>query len=101
MSLYREYLETKNELLSKELAFKTAVEEWFHKKNITFLQPIDMVDSLTMDHFTITTTMEFDDLLKEFEETFQVTCIRIVHQTVMVPGERFKHVWKFHFREKK
>ena len=101
MSLYSEYLETKSDLLSKDLAFKTAVEEWFHKKNLTFLQPIDMVDSLTMDHFTITTTMEFDDLLEDFEKTFEVKCIRINHQTIIVPGEHMKHIWKFHFREQK
>ena len=101
MSLYSEYLDAKSELLSKDLAFKTAVEEWFDVKNIVFLQPINVVDSLTIDHFTITTTSEFNDLLPEFEETFQVKCIRIYHQEVIVPGESIKHVWKFHFQEKK
>lgn len=101
MSLYSEYLEAKSDLLSKDLAFKTAVEDWFHEHDLTFLQPIDVVESLTMDHITITTTVEFNDLLKDFEETFELKCVRINHQTVIVPDESIKHVWKFHFREKK
>lgn len=98
MSLYSEYLDTKSDLLSKDLAFKTAVEEWFGEHGLHFLQPIDIVDSLTIDHFTITSTAEFDDLISEFEKDFEVKCIRIVHQSVMVPDEHIKHVWKFHFR---
>lgn len=101
MSLYGEYLNAKSDLLSKDLAFKTAVNDWFQEHNLVFLQPIDVVDSLTMDHFTITTSDEFNDLLSEFEKTFIVKCIRIYHQEVIVPGENTKHVWKFHFREDK
>lgn len=111
MSLYSEYLEAKSELLSKDLAFKTAVEEYFREhEGLMLMQPIDLIDTLTMDHFTITTTMEFEKHLRDFEETFQVKCIRINHQEVLTPitGEEVtlseyhvKHVWKFHFREKK
>lgn len=102
MSLYSEYLEAKSELLSKDLDFKTAVEEWFRKNDeLVLMQPIDMVDTLTIDHFTITTQMAFQKYLHDFEETFQVKCTRIHHQEIMIPGEHIKHVWKFHFREKK
>ncbi|WP_296789490.1 hypothetical protein [uncultured Methanobrevibacter sp.] len=111
MSLYSEYLEAKSDLLSKDLAFKTAVEDWFREhEGLMLMQPIDLIDTLTMDHFTITTTMAFEKHLRDFEETFQVKCIRITHQEVLTPitGEEValieynvKHVWKFHFREKK
>ena len=111
MSLYSEYLEAKSDLLSKDLAFKTAVEDWFREhEGLMLMQPIDLIDTLTMDHFTITTTMAFEKHLRDFEETFQVKCIRIHHQEVLTPitGEEValieynvKHVWKFHFREKK
>lgn len=111
MSLYSEYLEAKSDLLSKDLAFKTAVEDWFREhEGLMLMQPIDLIDTLTMDHFTITTTMAFEKHLRDFEETFKVQCIRINHQEVLTPitGEEValieyhvKHVWKFHFREKK
>ncbi len=100
MSLYSEYLDAKSDLLSRDLNFKSGVQEWFDVKNLLFLQPIDVVDSLTMDHFTITTTSEFNNLLPEFEETFQVKCVRIHHQEIIVPGESVKHVWKFQFKNK-
>lgn len=99
VSLYNEYLDAKMELFEKELNFKNAVEEWFTKSGLNLLQPIDIVDSATIDHFTITTTGEFDDMIDNFEETFGVMCVRIVHQSIMVPDEYMKHVWKFHFRE--
>ena len=110
MSLYKEYLEAKSDLLSKDLAFKTAVTEWFSEHGLHLLQPVDVVDSLTMDHFTITTTMAFEKHLRDFEETFQVKCVRIHHQEILTPitGEEVahieynvKHVWKFHFKEGK
>ena len=111
MSLYSEYLEAKSDLLIKDLAFKTAVEEYFREhEGLMLMQSIDLIDTLTMDHFTITTTMAFEKHLRDFEETFQVKCIRINHQEVLTPitGEEVsrieynvKHVWKFHFREKK
>lgn len=111
MSLYSEYLEAKSDLLSKDLAFKTAVEDWFREhEGLMLMQPIDLIDTLTMDHFTITTTMAFEKHLRDFEETFQVKCIRIHHQEILTPitGEEVahieynvKHVWKFHFKEGK
>lgn len=110
MSLYSEYLEAKSELLSKDLAFKTAVEEWFNEhEELLLLQPIDVIDSLTMDHFTITSQMGFEKHLHDFEETFDVKCVRIHHQEILTPMENevhtlgeyhVKHVWKFHFKEK-
>ena len=102
MSLYGEYLDAKSDVLTKDLAFKTAVSEWFDEhEGLLLMQPIDVVDSLTMDHFTITIDGKFKEYLKDFEETFQVKCTRIHHQEIIVPGEPVKHVWKFHFREKK
>ena len=108
MSLYSEYLDAKSNMLSKDLAFKTRIEEWFREhEGLMLMQPIDLIDTLTIDHFTITTTMEFEKHLHDFEETFQVKCIRIHHQEILTPiiGEpgryNAKHVWKFHFREQK
>lgn len=110
MSLYSEYLDAKSNLLIKDLAFKTAIDEWFNEHGIMLMQPVDLIDTLTMDHFTITTTMEFEKHLRDFEKTFQVKCIRIHHQEILTPitGEEValieynvKHVWKFHFQEGK
>jgi hypothetical protein len=101
MSAYTEYLDAKSDLVSKEWDFKNAVEEWFNKHEDLSLQSIDMVKELIMDHFTITTDEKFKKYLTGFEETFTVKCTRIHHQEILVPGERTKHVWKFHFREKK
>ena len=111
MSLYSEYLEAKSDLLSKDLAFKTAVEDWFREhEGLMLMQPIDLIDTLTMDHFTLTTTMAFEKHLRDFEEAFQVKCIRIHHQEILTPmtGKEVsrieyhvKHVWKFHFQEQK
>ena len=110
MCLYREYLDAKADLFSKELAFRNSIEEWFRKhETLLLMQPIDMVDSLTMDHFTITSQMAFEKHLHDFEETFEVECIRIHHQEILTPMENevhtlgeyhVKHVWKFHFRRR-
>ena len=101
MSLYSEYLEARADVLSKELNFRTKVSEWFNERNI-MLPPIDIVESLTMDHFTITTEERFKNHLEDFEKTFMVQCIRIHHTEIIIPGEsNDKHTWKFHFKEKK
>lgn len=103
MSLYREYLEAKSDLLSKDLAFKTAVSEWFDEhEDIMLLQPIDVEASLTMDHITITTTEKFKDYIQKFEDKFELKNIRIHHTEIIIPDDyERKDVWKFHFREKK
>lgn len=102
MSLYSEYLEAKSDLLSKDLAFKTAVEEWFREyEGLMLMQPIDLIDTLTMDHFTITTTEEFKKHLGDFENEFEVKCHRIFYNEVIIPNEEVKEYWKFHFREAK
>lgn len=102
MSLYSEYLEAKSDLLSKDLAFKTAVEDWFREhEGLMLMQPIDLIDTLTMDHFTITTTEEFKKHLGDFENEFEVKCHRIFHNEVIIPNEEVKEYWKFHFREAK
>jgi len=100
MNLYSEYLEARADVLSKELKFRTKVSEWFDERNI-MLAPIDIVDSLTMDHFTITTEEKFKNHLEDFEKTFMVQCIRIHHTEIIIPGDHEKHTWKFHFKEKK
>lgn len=100
LSLYSEYLEARVDVLSKELKFRTEVGEWFDERNI-MLAPIDIVESLTMDHFTITTEEKFKNHLEDFEKTFMVQCIRIHHTEIIIPGDHEKHTWKFHFKEKK
>ena len=102
MSLYTEYLDIKAELLSKDLKFKKAVENWFNDNpKLILVQPLALTDSLTMDHFTITATSDFQTYLQDFEETFEVKCIRIHHQEIIVPDECADDTWKFHFREMK
>ncbi|WP_296882228.1 hypothetical protein [uncultured Methanobrevibacter sp.] len=100
MSLYSEYLEARADVLSKELKFRTEVSEWFNERGLMCV-PIDIVDSLTMDHFTITTDEEFKNHLEGFEKTFMVQCIRIHHTEIITFGDEVKHTWKFHFRERK
>ena len=102
MSLYSEYLDAKSELISKDLKFKAAVEDWFNQhQKIILIQPLAMVDKITMDHFTIVATSEFQNYIHEFEQTFEVRCIRIHHQEIIIPEECVEDVWKFHFREMK
>ena len=104
MSLYSDYLDAKSELLSKDLAFKTAVNEWFQKHDtLLLMQQVDIVDSLTMDHFTITSTLEFQKYLNQFENEFEVKCVRIHHQEIITLDEmeNIKHVWKYHFKEQR
>ena len=99
MSLYGEYLDTKAELISKDLKFKRAVEQWFSENpKLILIQPLALVDSLTMDHFTITSTTDFQQYLQDFEETFEVKCVRIHHQEIIIPEECVDDIWKFHFK---
>ena len=83
MSLYHDYLNSKTEVFSKELKFKTAVTEWFDKHNLRLLQP----------------TKEFEKYLGDFENEFGIKCIRIFHKEVIIPNEESKEYWKFHFKE--
>ena len=86
MSLYREYLDAKSELISKDLKFKRAAEKWFiENPKIILIQPLAMVDSITMDHLTIVATSEFQTYLQYFEETFEVKCVRIHHRKIITP----------------
>ena len=103
MSLYSEYLDVKSKLLSKELDFKSAVNEWFAEHNdVMLMKPVDVEASLTMDHITITANEKFKDYLHDFEDTFTLKNIRIHHTEIIVPDDyEKKNVWKFHFREQK
>lgn len=101
MSLYSEYLDAKSTLLTKELAFKDAVREWFDEHDLMLI-PIEVEESLTMDHITITTDKKFKPFIPEFEEKFQLKNVRIHHTEIIIPDDyEHKEVWKFHFREKK
>ena len=102
MSLYGEYLEVKSELISKDFKFKQAVEKWFDETpKVILVQPLALADSLTIDHFTITATSEFQNHLQDFEEAFEVKCVRINHNEIIIPEECVDDIWKFHFREMK
>ena len=101
MSLYSEYLDAKSTLLEKDLAFKSAVSEWFSEHGL-MLMPIEVEESLTMDHITITTDEKFKSHISEFEEKFGLKNVRIHHTEIIIPDDyERKEVWKFHFREKK
>lgn len=99
MSLYHDYLNSKTEVFSKELKFKTAVTEWFDKHNLHLLQPVELSDSITLDLVIISTTKEFEKYLGDFENEFGIKCIRIFHKEVIIPNEESKEYWKFHFKE--
>jgi len=100
MSLYSEYLEAKSELLSKDLAFKSKVRDWFEEHDL-MLMPIDVEESLTMDHITITTDGKFKQYINEFEDEFSLKNVRIHHTEIIIPDdEGCKEVWKFHFKER-
>ena len=102
MSLYSEYLDAKSELISKDFKFKQAVEKWFDETpKVILVQPLAMVDKITMDHFTILATSEFQNHIHEFEQAFEVKCVRIHHQEIIIPEECADDIWKFHFREMK
>lgn len=103
MSLYSEYLDIKSDLLSKELDFISAINEWFDKhEDVMLLQPVDVEASLTMDHITITTNEKFKDYLQDFEDTFEIKNLRIHHTEIIIPGDyERKDLWKFIFKEKK
>ena len=100
MSLYSEFLEARVDVLSKELNFRTKVSEWFDERNL-MLAPIDITESLTIDHFKITSDEKFKSHLEDFEKTFMVQCIRIHHTEIIIPDEEVKQTWMFYFREKK
>lgn len=53
------------------------------------------VDKITRDHFTINATSEFQTYLQDFEETFEVKCIRIHHQKIIIREECVDDIWKF------
>ena len=102
MSLYSEYLDAKSELISKDLKFKNAVEKWFNEHpKLILIQPLAMADKILMDHFTIVSTSDFQNYIHDFEQAFEVRCIRIHHQEIIIPEECVEDVWKFHFREMK
>ena len=100
MSLYSEYLDAKSELLSKDLAFKSKVRDWFEEHDL-MLMPIDVEESLTMDHITITTDGKFKQYINEFEDEFGLKNVRIHHTEIIIPDDGgCKEVWKFHFKER-
>ena len=100
MSLYREYLDKKAELISKELAVKMAIDEWMEKQQLPLLQPVHVEPTLTMDNIRITSSKDFKSHIDEFEREFGLKCVRMFYSATVIPGEgNVKDYWKFHFKE--
>lgn len=100
MSLYREYLDKKAELISKELAVKMAIDEWMEKQQLPLLQPVHVEPTLTMDNVRITSSKDFKSHIDEFEKEFELKCVRMFYSATVIPGEgNVKDYWKFHFKE--
>ena len=81
MSLYHDYLNSKTEVFSKELKFKTAVTEWFDKHNLRLLQPVELSDSITLDLVIISTTKEFVSFIRK--SLFQMKNLRNIGNSIL------------------
>ena len=44
-----------------------------------------ITDSLTINHFTITAASEFQNHIQDFKESFEVKCVRIYHNEIIIP----------------